>query len=275
MPSKNAMRLGISSYGFTWAIGVPGYPVKKPMNAVQLLEKAVELDVACIQIADNMPLHHMDHAGLHQLKKTADSLHVAVEIGTRGLKPDNIRTYLDIAEQFESPVLRAVIDAAGFEPAIPEIILIIQQLQPELESRNIKLAIENHDRFKAQEFVQIMDAVQSKFIGICLDSVNSMGAGEGVHVVTELLAPYTFNMHVKEFIIRRIDHKMGFQIEGKPAGQGMLPLEWMLSKLTPNCTSAILEQWVPPEKTIAETIAKEEEWARLSIEYLRTFFHPR
>ena len=269
------MRLGISSYTFTWAVGVPGYAVNNPMSAVQLLEKAVSLEVACVQIADNMPLHLYDHTQLSALKKQAEALQMAVEVGTRGLSPENIHTYLDIAEQFGSPILRAVIDAPDFEPAIPEIIMILRQLRPELEKRRIKLAIENHDRFKVREFVEILEAVPSAFIGICLDSVNSMGAGEGVHIVTEFLAPYTFNLHVKEFVVRRIDHKMGFQIEGRPVGEGMLPLAWMLEKLTPNCTSAILEQWVPPEKTMAETITKEEAWARHSIAYLKSILYQR
>jgi sugar phosphate isomerase/epimerase len=266
------VRLGISSYAFAWAVGVPGYPVKKAMTAVRLLEKAVELDVACVQIADNMPLQRFDRAGLLGLKEKADSLNVAVEVGTRGLKPENVFAHLDIAELLESPILRVVIDAADFHPSIPEIVEILRRLKPELERRKIRLAVENHDRFKAEEFARIMDSARSEWIGICLDSVNSMGAGEGVEVATEWLAPYTINLHVKEFIVRRIDHQMGFRIEGVPAGQGMLPLEWMLSKLTPGCASAILEQWVPPEKTIEETIAKEDAWARLSIDYLRPYF---
>jgi hypothetical protein len=34
--------------------------------------------------------------------------------------------------------------------------------------------------------------------------------------------------------------------------------------------NAILELWTPPEPEIAATIAKEENWARQSIAYLRT-----
>lgn len=266
------MRLGISSYAFTWAIGVPGYPAEKPMGVIGLLEKAAMLEVACVQIADNAPLHRLAPADLAELKKTADSLKIAIEVGTRGLQPENIAAYLDIAERFHSPILRAVIDAAGFEPALPEIVRILQKIAPELERRNLKLAIENHDRFQARQFLQMLEAAPSSSIGICLDSVNSMGAGEGVHAVTELLAPHAINFHVKEFAIRRVDHKMGFLIEGRPAGQGMLPLEWMLSQFRPHCESAILEQWVPPEPTLEATVAKEEEWARLSVQYLRRFF---
>lgn len=266
------MKPGISTYAFTWAIGVPGYPVANPMTALQLLDKAVELNVSCIQYADNLPLHKLSDTELINLKKKADEADISIEVGTRGLTPDNILTYIKIAEQMESPILRIVIDTNDFQPSIPEIINILNQIEPAFETKNIKLAIENHDRFKAKEFLHILQTIDSEYIGICLDSVNSMGAGEGVEVITELLGQFTINLHVKEFIVRRIDHKMGFQIEGKPAGQGMLPLEWMLEKLNPDCTSAILEQWVPPEKTIEQTIQKEAQWAKQSIKHLKTIF---
>jgi hypothetical protein len=37
------MRLGISSYTYTWAIGVPGFSSERPLDAVGLLRNAVAL----------------------------------------------------------------------------------------------------------------------------------------------------------------------------------------------------------------------------------------
>lgn len=64
---------------------------------------------------------------------------------------------------------------------------------------------------------------------------------------------------------------MGFDIEGKPFGEGCLPLEWMLTQLPSGCKTAILEQWTPPEGTIQATIEKEQKWARQSISYLKNY----
>ena len=44
-------------------------------------------------------------------------------------------------------------------------------------------------------------------------SVNSIGAGEGFEMVSEILIPYTINLHIKDFAIFRAVHKMGFTIE--------------------------------------------------------------
>lgn len=62
---------------------------------------------------------------------------------------------------------------------------------------------------------------------------------------------------------------MGFVIEGCPLGEGMLPVQELLVKVSPRCKSAILEQWTPPEETIEATIEKEARWAEQSIVYLK------
>lgn len=167
-----------------------------------------------------------------------------------------------------------VVDGQDYHPGKEEIISVIKDYLPELKQRNIILAIENHDRFTARTFADIIDHIGSEMVGICLDSVNSMGAGEGIETVVDILGPLTVNLHIKDFNVRRIYHMMGFTIEGKPAGQGMLPIELMLKKLEAyqRCESAILELWTPPEKSIDETVAKEEKWAAESIHYLSQMF---
>jgi len=163
-----------------------------------------------------------------------------------------------------------VIDGQDFTPTVEEVIDIVRSAVPELEKRGIRLAIENHHRFQAREFLDIVQGSQSEYVGICLDSVNSMGAGEGIETITTFLAPFTFNLHIKEFIVERHPHMMGFTIEGRPVGQGQLPLAWILEQLGPQCHSSILESWVPPEETIEKTMAKEARWAVESIKYLQS-----
>jgi L-ribulose-5-phosphate 3-epimerase UlaE len=99
-----------------------------------------------------------------------------------------------------------------------------------------------------------------------------MGAGEGFETVSEILMPYTINLHLKDFSIKRVAHKMGLMIEGRPAGSGMLKISDLVSRLsvTNCCQSAILELWTPPEPSIEETLVKEDNWANESIEFLRT-----
>ena len=264
------MEAGISSYTYTWAIGVHGSEPEKPMTVFELIETANTLGIKVVQIADNLPLEKFLIPELERIKEFADHLGIRIEVGTRWMTLERLKIYLNIAQIMNSPILRFVIDGPGFEPSLKEIHSIIQEIVPELEQLDICLVIENHDRLLAREFVEMVQKSGSKKVAICLDTVNSMGAGEGLETVIGLLAPYTMNLHVKEFSIRRVSHKMGFVIEGVPLGKGMLPVAELISKVTSHCQSAILEQWTPPEATIQETIKKESEWAVESILYLKS-----
>jgi len=268
------MKLGIGTYAFAWSIGtVTGNPPAHPMRHADFLQRCADLGVHVAQIADNLALHELSTADQDALKRQADTLDIAVEVGTRGIQPDLLRTYLDIAQRFESPVLRTVIDSPGHRPSIPETVAILREVKVEFEAANVVLALENHDRFPTGTFVDILKQVDSAHVGICLDTVNSFGALEGPAVVVEALGPYVANLHVKEFIIRRIDHTMGFAVEGAPAGQGRLDVPWLLDRLHALAArdfNAILELWPPPEADIEATVDKESAWAAESIRYLRT-----
>jgi len=269
------MQLGLSSYTYTWAVGVPGSLPPKPFTAYDLVDKASASVLKLVQIADNLPLENWSYEQLLDLNRYADNKHVSIEMGSRGLTIEHTIKCLNTAEILHSPILRMVIDSAGSEPDLNSIISIIRELLPEFKTRKIALAIENHDRFKAREFERIIQAIGSEWIGICLDSVNSMGAGEGFEEVSRTLLPYTINLHIKDFTIRRVSHKMGIIIEGAPAGKGMLKISETVEKLSilNRCKSAILELWTPPEHKIEDTIIKEEEWARESFKYLKELFN--
>jgi len=264
------MEAGISSYAFTWAFGVPGKEPDKPMSIFDLIEMAVEMEVKVVQVADNLPLEKFSVQELKEIKKFADQRGIRIEIGARGMTPERLQQYIDIAVLMGSPILRFVIDQAGFIPSMNDIHSIIRNAIPALQVQNIILAIENHDRLLTTDFVEMVEKAPGNQVGICLDTVNSMGAGEGLETVISRLAPLTVNLHVKEFSVDRVYHQMGFIIEGKPLGKGMLPVKELISKVSTRCQSAILEQWTPPEPTIQETIIKEKNWALESISYLKS-----
>jgi len=247
------------------------------MTAWQLVEEAVRLHVPCIQIADNMPLHQLDASELHHLHRFATSRGVSIEVGTRGLKPENLHQYIEVAVRLDSPLLRVVVDAPGFEPSVEEAVAHIRAVLPALRQHRLRLAIENHDRFRSIVFAELVAQTDPEWVGICLDSVNSMGAGEGLHEVVDRLAPYTINLHLKDYLIRRVWHKMGFVVEGVPAGDGMLNIPWLKGEIERHgrCTSAILELWTPPEQELTATIAKEKAWVEKSIAFLQGLFHAK
>ena len=268
------MKTGISSYTYTWAIGVPGHEPQTPLDTTGLLQKAIDNSLSVVQIADNLPLHLLGNEKLEELCNMASRSGIELEAGARGLTHESLASYVEIARIIKARILRFVIDGAGYEPEPRQVVTIIKSFLRLLEKHNIILALENHDRFPSSTFREMMQSINHPSLGICLDSVNSLGIAEGLETVVENLAPYTVNLHVKDFSIKRIDHKMGFIVEGVPAGKGFLDLPSILSKLKPwnKCHSAIIELWTPPEASISQTIEKEDLWAIESIQYLKQIF---
>lgn len=266
------MELGISSFTYGWNIGLPNASSTQAWTETTLCDQAAKFGVRRLQIGDNLPLHLLPEDRHLRLQQTLAAKSITLEIGARRLTPSHALHYLRLCETYKAPLLRFIIDGDGYEPAADVVIGIIKDLLPEFKKRNVVLGIENHDRFKARVLAKIMDAVAHENVGICLDCVNSMGAGEGLEQVAEILAPYTVNLHIKDFAAERLPHKMGFTISGVPTGKGLLDLPWLMEKILPfkRCKSAILEQWVVPEIHMDDTIAKERSWADESMTYLKT-----
>ena len=242
------------------------------MSAIALIDHAAELGLRVVQIADNLPLHEHSAARLADIRDHAREHAIEIEVGTRGIGEDHILRYLELARYFGSPILRAVIDSPADQPSPEEVIARLKPLMSKFRQAGVVLALENHDRFDSRTFVRIVEGLGRENAGICLDTVNSFGALEGPDVVIRTLAPYVVNLHLKDFVIRRHPSMMGFEITGAPAGQGRLAVPSLLDTLREQGrdVNVILELWPGPEATMAETVAKEEQWTVDSVRYLRT-----
>lgn len=266
------MICGISTYTYGWGFGAAGNDLPRPMDEYDLIEEATRFGVRCIQVGDNLPLHTFSPERLSAFGEAAKYKGLRLEIGARGLTDQNLERYVDLATMLDAPLLRFVIDDENYAPSVEYVIELLQHFEPLLTQRRVTLGIENHDRFRCSELRHIMKSCQSTHIGICLDTANSLGAGEGLSTVVDALAAYTVNLHIKDFAIERFPYKMGFSVAGAIAGQGMTNIPWLIEKVAHynRCASAILEQWVVPEDSVALTIEKEQLWADQSVAYLKT-----
>ena len=269
---SNSVRLGISSWTFPWAIGVSGYPQPvRPIRLSDLLDKAAALKVSVVQIADNLPLHKLDAKELRDVRDQAVSLGIKIEIGTRGVEPDHLFLYLNLALQLDAVLVRTLTHTMESQPSLEQAEQWIRKALPEFEAHGVTLGLENYEKHSSSAIANLVRKLNSKYIGICLDTVNSLGALEPPEDVVETLAPLTVNLHVKDFVIERVPYKMGFIVSGAPAGSGQLDIPWLLMQMNSDENiSAILEQWPSPQGSIEATIAMEQEWAERGVQYLRS-----
>lgn len=265
------MKLGISSYTYGWAVGVPGHMPETPMGLEDLIEQARAFGLTLLQVGDNLPLDRLPRETLQQARAALERYGIELEIGIRGLLDDRIEKYIELCRFFSAKLLRVVVDEGSYEPSEEEIIATLQKWVPALISAGITLGIENHDRLKAMQLARILRLVNSPAVGICLDTANSLGALEGLETVLDALVPYTVNLHAKDISIHRLPSQQGFQITGTASGEGLLNIMALVERVSRNGreVNCILEQWTPFTDTLEKTIQLEAADATRGVNNLR------
>lgn len=107
--------------------------------------------------------------------------------------------------------------------------------EPIARRHKVKLAIENHKDWTADEMVAILKHFDSEYLGCNLDTGNNISFMEDPYEVVEKLAPYTFTTHFKDMGIE--EYGDGFLLSEMPFGQGFLDLNRMamvLRRSNPN-----------------------------------------
>ncbi len=268
------MRIGIGSWTYGWAAGVRGFaPPAKPLTAIELLRRAGDFGLGVVQIADNMPVHNLSGGELEELSACAARRNIEIELGTAGVQPGNLLRYLDLAQRLGARLVRSLLADIDGRPDTARPREWIEQVLPRFESAGVCLALENYERHTAGELAGMVRAIASPALGVCLDTVNSLGALETPAMVVPQLAPFVRSLHVKDFAIERVASRMGFAVEGRPAGEGILNLDWLLGELraagaAPNL---ILELWTPYQGSVEASIRLEEEWAARSVRFLKRY----
>lgn len=257
------MQLGVSSFAFGWAVANQDRAIAPPFTGDTLLEFAAEHGAHAIQFGDHLPLHVLDDAALDAFAARASARSIAIETGARGMTAEHLHRYIRISRRLNARLLRFVIDAKGFEPDVGTVRSVIQDALPALRQAGVTLGIENHDRFPCAVLRRLVDELGDDHVGICLDTANSLGAGEGINEVLGALAPVCVNLHVKDYAIERLPWLMGFTITGRSLGHGQLPLARVLAAVAAHgrCSTAVVELWPPPETEARATLAKEARWA--------------
>jgi hypothetical protein len=143
------MLLGISTYSYGWAIGTEEYRPDNAMDERELVRTYIQFGLRCLQIGDNVPLHTFTAERLVALQKIVQERELRIETGARQLTDDNVRRYLEICQDLNSPLLRFVIDGEKYEP----------------NNDTVQGIIRNHDRFKAKQLATIIENINSNLCG--------------------------------------------------------------------------------------------------------------
>jgi sugar phosphate isomerase/epimerase len=267
------LKLGIGTYTYMWSIGFEGARPAVPMDALGLLSMACDLGVRVVQFGPNLPLEQLHRRELLKIADCARHSGIELEIGTRGVDAGHLCQILELAVGLGCGLIRTVPESPdGQVPSHEALLGGLREIGPELERCRVRLALENGN-IPSQRLAETLDALANPWIGITLDTANSLAIPEGTQQVVKALSRHTMCFHIKDFAVQRVWHRMGFIVEGRPAGQGQMDLPWILDELKSGDAdpNAILELWTPEQADIEATIALEHLWAKESVRYLRQY----
>ncbi len=101
--------------------------------------------------------------------------------------------------------------------------------KPVMAKHRVKLAVENHKDWRADEMVDVIKRIDSEWIGVNLDLGNNVALLDDPMAVIELLAPYTLTTHFKDMAVQ--EYEDGFLLSEVPLGDGLVDLKRALTIL--------------------------------------------
>jgi len=113
-----------------------------------------------------------------------------------------------------------------FRQQIERAVLSVQLAEPVAARHRIRLAIENHKDQRVGERIEMLKRLSSEFVGMCLDTNNSIALLEDPMEVVEAFAPWAWSVHLKDAAVK--DAEDGFLLIDLPLGEGFLDLARMV-----------------------------------------------
>lgn len=261
--------IGLSSYAFFWQLSEQ---VSAPISLHEALQRTAAFGVDLFQVCDYAPLESMTEAELKDIRATADSLGIALELGTKGIRPEHLRKFLRMAGILGAPLLRTMFNVPGHTPDAQEAAAILAGVLPEFAAAGVKIAVETYEQVPTSRVLDVIRSVDSPYLGICSDPANTVAALEMPRELIDAVAPYVLNMHIKDFAFRRKEGWIGFTYSGAPLGEGLLDYDYMAGRLQPKerNINQIIEHWLPWQDSEDETIRLENQWTQQSLDFLRS-----
>jgi sugar phosphate isomerase/epimerase len=106
---------------------------------------------------------------------------------------------------------------------------MLQRAEPIAKKCGVHLAVENHKDFRTDELLDLLRAISSEFVGVCIDTGNNLALLEEAHTTIAALAPYGRTVHLKDMAVEEAAE--GFRLAEVPLGQGILDLKAIIGTI--------------------------------------------
>ena len=261
--------IGLGTYAFFWE---HSDRVPRPLSLVGAFEATRELGVDLFQICDYAPLERMDDAELADAAAAARDLGLTIELGTKGIEPERLARFLELADVFGAGLVRSMLFSPETRPTLAQADAWLRAALPAYEASGVRLALETYEQIATADLVRLVAGIGSAQLGICLDPGNVVARLERPRDCVEAVAPYVANVHVKDFAFARQPGWVGFTYGGAVMGEGLHDYAHLLETVRPRERGAneIVEHWLSWQGDAETTVRTEREWTRATVEYLRS-----
>lgn len=219
---------------------IHSYSRRRFRDPLEFLEYCVGIGAGSIQIG----LGERDAAFRRRFRERAAQLGIRTEGMIRLPKDatdvERFRTDLRASREAGMTVLRTAIlssrryetfrTAAAYEEFVRQAQASLTLARPLLEKEQIKLAIENHKDWRIDELLELLKKLNSSWIGVCVDTGNSIALLEDPYAVVEAFAPHAFTTHIKDMGVA--EYPDGFLLAEVPLGTGFLDMPRICRTLT-------------------------------------------
>jgi 3-oxoisoapionate decarboxylase len=237
------MKVGIDSYCYHRFFGEV-YPDQKPpekdMTMEDFLVRAKELEVDGVSL-ESCFFPSYDEGWLKDLKAQLDDYGFdrvyawghpdGLERGKNFEEFDVMMASFERAKLIGADVMRVVGSSLMFRheahgPQIEALTKMFKKAVPVAEDFQIKMAVENHIDFTADEILQLIENVDSDYFGINFDTGNFLRLLDDPIAGMEKLAPYTYATHVKDLMPDKTAKPTDWHFfAGVPVGMGLIDNE--------------------------------------------------
>ncbi len=235
-------------------------PITDPLRFAQY---AAELGAGGIQA--QLPTTNSGYASKlnNIIKKNGMFFEASAPLPRSPADVEEFRKTLRAAEQAGARVIRTVLfsgsrfeafsDLEHYQEARQQAWRSVTLAEPLLRKRRMRIAIENHKVLRSSDMLQLLDRIQSEYVGVCVDFGNSIALMEDPVDVARAFAKFAYSCHVKDHILKSSER--GFELFDARIGTGVIDLRRAVSAI---------RQYQPNVRFSLETITRDA----LEIPYL-------
>jgi sugar phosphate isomerase/epimerase len=102
-------------------------------------------------------------------------------------------------------------------------------VEPIVARHQMSLAVENHKDWRAVELIEILKKLDSRNVGVCVDTGNNLALLEDPLEVVQALAPWALSTHLKDMAVS--EYEDGFLLSEVRLGSGFVDLKRVVAIL--------------------------------------------